>query len=142
MGILDGLPLSSGITEKKEDNMVGRELLSELISSGYKFAEADIVFIAKDRTDKLIWLERGNDNAGLQHIILNHKEHFETAFGIKEEEIALYLYNVIVNGNLIRCTPAKIKGGLDRVYEYGGQYYTFVGMGSNGFIVTSFPTDR
>ena len=122
--------------------MVGKELLSELVSNGYKFVEKDIVFIAKDKTDKVVWLERGNNNAGLQHIILNHKKHFESAFGIKEEEIALYLYNVIVNGNLIRCTPSKIQGGLDRVYEYGGQYYTLVGLGSNGFIVTSFPTDR
>ena len=122
--------------------MVGKELLSELVSNGYKFVEEDIVFIAKDKTDKVVWLERGNNNAGLQHIILNHKKHFESAFGIKEEEIALYLYNVIVNGNLIRCTPSKIQGGLDRVYEYGGQYYTLVGLGSNGFIVTSFPTDR
>ena len=126
----------------EEHCMVGKELLPELISSGYKFQEDDIVFIAKDKTDKIIWLERGNERAGLKHIILNHRTHFETAFGIKAEEIALYLYNVITCGDLISCTPSKIKGGLDRVYEYDGQYYTFVGIGNNGFVVTSFPTNR
>jgi len=122
--------------------MIGRELLTELVAKDYKFTEDDIVFIAKDRTGKLIWLERGNENAGLTHIVMNHKVNFEAAFGIKEDEIALYLYNVITNGNMINSIPSKIVGGLDRIYEYDGNYYTFVGMGDNGFIVTSFPTRK
>lgn len=122
--------------------MIGRELLTELVNEGYKFTEEDIIFIAKDKTGKLIWLERGNDNAGLKHIVINHKENFEIAYGIKEDEIALYLYNVITSGNVIGSIPSKIQGGLDRIYEYDGNYYTFVGMGNNGFIVTSFPTRK
>lgn len=122
--------------------MIGRELSTELVSKGYKFTEEDIVFITKDREGKLIWLERGNDHAGLNHIIRNHKKHFEIAFGIKEDEIALYLYNAITYGTMVSCTPSKIEGGLDRIYEYDGNYYTFVGMGDNGFIVTSFPARK
>lgn len=122
--------------------MIGRELLTELVNEGYKFTEEDIIFIAKDKTGKLIWLERGNANAGLKHIVINHKENFEIAYGIKEDEIALYLYNVITSGNVIGSIPSKIQGGLDRIYEYDGNYYTFVGMGNNGFIVTSFPTRK
>ena len=43
---------------------------------------------------------------------------------------------------MVSSSPSKIKGGLDRVYEYDGYYYTFVGMGDNGFIVTAFPTKK
>ena len=57
-------------------------------------------------------------------------------------EIALYLYNAITNGKMVSSHPSKITGGLDRVYEYDGYYYTFVGMGDNGFIVTAFPTRK
>ena len=122
--------------------MIGRELLSELVNNGCKFTEESIVFITKDKEGKLIWLERGDANAGLNHIIANHKVNFEIAFGIKEDEIALYLYNAITYGIMVDSKPSKIKGGLDRIYEYDGNYYTFVGMGDNGFIVTSFPTRK
>lgn len=122
--------------------MIGREYLQEMVSKGYKFTEERIVFITKDSEKKLVWLERGNDSAGLQHIINNHKEHFEEAFGIKEDEIALYLYKVITDGKLIDSKPSNIAGGFDRLYEYDNQYYTFVAMGNNGFIVTSFPNPK
>lgn len=122
--------------------MIGKEFLPELVLEGHKFNESDIIFITKDKEEKLIWLERGDERAGLVHIIANHRENFEDAFGIKEDEIALYLYNAITNGKVVGTQPSKIKGGLDRVYEYDGYFYTFVGMGGNGFIVTSFPTHK
>jgi len=43
---------------------------------------------------------------------------------------------------MVSCAPSKVEGGLDRIYEYDGNYYTFVGMGDNGFIVTSFPARK
>ena len=122
--------------------MIGRELLASLDSSGCKYKKDDIIFIAKDKEGKLIWLERGNLSAGLEHIVTNHKDDFEAAFGIREDEIALYLYNALTSGDVVGSQPSKIEGGLDRIYEYDGNYYTFVGMGDNGFIVTSFPTRK
>ena len=119
--------------------MIGREYLYELEKSGHKYSIDDIIFIAKDEQNKLIWLERGNEKAGLMHIIINHKTDFENALGIKENEIALYLYNVITNGKLLDLKPSKASNGEDRIYEFDGNYYTFVAMGNNGFIVTSFP---
>lgn len=120
--------------------MIGRELLSELKNLNVKFTEEDIVFITKDKEGKLIWLERGNENAGLKHILANHGVDFETAYNIKSDEISLYLHATLTNGKVISSVASKVKGGLDRVYEYDGKYYTFVGMGDNGYIVTAFPT--
>lgn len=120
--------------------MIGREYLQELINNNWKFTEKEIVFITKDKEGTLIWLERGNRTAGLEHIISRHAYDFESAFSLKENEIPLYLYNAITYGDIIRSTPSKIPGGIDRVYKYDGQYYTFVGLGGNGFIVTAHPT--
>lgn len=120
--------------------MIGRELLPELRNSGYKFNEASIVFVAKDKTNKLIWLEKGSNTAGLNHIVQKHREDFRKAYGIDNSEIALYLYEAISNGDLDESKPSKIKGGYDRTYKYDSKYFTFVSIGDNGFIVTSFPT--
>ena len=122
--------------------MIGRNLISELARKEYKYNENDIIFIAKDSDGKLVWLERGNEVAGLEHIVKNHGADFSNAYDIQKEEIALYLYNAITNGKVVKSIPSKIKGGLDRIYEYDGNYYTLVGMGDNGFIVTAFPTRK
>ena len=108
--------------------MIGRNLISELARKEYKYNENDIIFIAKD--------------SGLEHIVKNHGADFSNAYDIQKEEIALYLYNAITNGKVVKSIPSKIKGGLDRIYEYDGNYYTLVGMGDNGFIVTAFPTRK
>ena len=122
--------------------MIWKELLCELRWSGCKYNEDQIIFITKDSEGKLIWLERGNDFAGLEHIIANHENDFFQAIGIKKNEIALYLYTAITNGKLVKNVPSKIAGGLDRTYEYDDHYYTFVGLGNNGFIVTAFPVGK
>lgn len=57
--------------------MIGKELLDQLANTGSKFTEADIIFITIDKDGKLIWLERGNELAGFEHIVSRHKEQFQ-----------------------------------------------------------------
>ena len=121
--------------------MIGKEYLKDLKQTKYKYNEEEIIFITKDSEGNLVWLERGNEGVGLKHIIAHHKNDFENAVGIKENEIALYLYEVLTNGKLIKSNPSK-KGGFNKVYKYDGNYYTFVAMGNNGFIVTSYPVPK
>lgn len=117
--------------------MIGKELLSQL--QNFKYNEREIVFIAKDKSGNIVWLERGNASAGLTHILIRHGRDFEKALGIRKEEIALHLYNAITNGELVDSYPSDVEHGINHVYNYDGNYYTFVATGSNGFIVTSFP---
>ena len=119
--------------------MIGKEYLSHLSNMGYKYTESDILFIAKDEAGNLVWLEIGNQDSGLMHIIFHHKDDFANAFGINETEIANYLYNVITHGHLSSQKPSRHKGGFEYVYRYQNELYTFVAMGSNGYIVTAFP---
>ena len=120
--------------------MLGRKYLPLLEQKGCKYTEEDIVFITEDEAKTLVWLETGNQNAGLQHIIAHHKRDFELAFGISESEIAIHLYNILTFGKLIDSKIARTGYGFERVYKYHDEIYTFVAMGSNGYIVTAFPS--
>ena len=122
--------------------MQGQDLLSELKASGYKYSEDDLIFIAHDRSGQLIWLEKGNESAGLTHIIERHAVDFQNAHGVDKEGIAELLYRIVTNGTVVSNRLSINGQGFDRVYDYDDTYYTFTGIGSNGFIVTAFPVGK
>jgi len=39
------------------------ELIRELVAAGVSFTEDEIVFITKDATGQIVWLEKGNEKA-------------------------------------------------------------------------------
>ena len=45
------------------------DLMQQLADSGEKYTPADVVFVTTTKGGQLVWLETGNDNAGLQHIL-------------------------------------------------------------------------
>ena len=121
--------------------MIKQELFDKLKSSGFLFTEDDVVFITEDTSGQLVWLEKGNENAGLLHIIKNHMSDFNSTNNLTEQELPLFLEEVITKGKIINSNPTK-NGGYRKIYDYSGKYYTVVAMGSNGFIVTAFPTPK
>lgn len=78
-----------------------KAFIQELRNRGEKFNEEKIVFITKDATGQIIWLEKGNNLVGLEHIIQRHSEHFEKAFGFKQEQIPNFLENIISYGEIV-----------------------------------------
>ena len=60
----------------------------ELETAGVKFTKEDVLFVTKDKTGQLVWLEKGNQRAGLEHILNGsgntggHAADFERAFGL------------------------------------------------------------
>ena len=48
-----------------------------MAKSGVKYNADDVVAITKTSNGKLVWLENGNANAGLEHI-MNHADEFAT----------------------------------------------------------------
>lgn len=123
------------------------QLMQELKLKGYKFSEDDIQFITKDETGQIVWLESGNSNAGLEHILngngktKGHADDFQKAFGISKNEIPAYLEKVITNGKVIenKLKPVGKRMGFERTYYYMGNYYVVTGIGTNGFIVSAYP---
>ncbi len=122
-------------------------LIQELESNGIKFSEKDMVFITKDKTGQTVWLEEGNNSAGLKHIIdgngttKGHAEDFKNAFGITKSQIPTYLEKVITQGTVVSNTlkPIGNRMGYERVYYYKGNYHVVTGIGDNGFIVSAYP---
>lgn len=76
-------------------------LMEELRNSGVKFTEEDVVMIAKQKNDELLWLERGNKVAGLIHIEEGHSENLKSAFGVNKNSIPSFIKNVIEQGKIV-----------------------------------------
>ena len=119
-----------------------KDLLLELKEAGVKYNKEDIVFVARDKTGQLLWLETGTIQAGLKHILAKHLQDFTTAFKLEEKDIPQFLENIVTYGEVISNVPSKNANGFDRIYDYEGNYYMFAGIGSNGFIVTAFPVGK
>ena len=118
------------------------DLLLELQKSGVKYNKADIIFIARDKTGQLVWLETGTLQAGFRHILAKHLQDFTAAFQLEEKDIPQFLENIVTYGEVISNVPSKNANGYDRIYDYKGNYYMFAGIGDNGFIVTAFPVGK
>ena len=122
-------------------------LIAELEKNKVKFTKENLVFITKDATGQTVWLETGNQSAGLEHILngdgksSGHVADFERAFGITKDAIPSYLENVITYGKIIdnKIVKKGSREGYTRVYLYEGEYYVVTGIGTNGFIITAYP---
>ena len=119
-------------------------LLKDLVASGAKCNIKEIVFIARDETNQLVWLEEGNESAGLRHIIKGHSADYQKAFGIDEKDIPKLLEQVISKGRVIICREVLKNGkkGFEKIYDYYDNYYIVSGIGTNGFIVSAYPVSK
>ena len=137
-GYLGGFGRTSG--EKNNETTI---LIAELRKNGVKFTEKDIIFITRDKSGRIMWLEKGKSSAGLEHILSRHIADFEKAFGISKVEIPSFLERVISNGEIVSNTLIKRNGfwGYERIYYYNGNYCLLTGVGTNGFIVTAYPVE-
>lgn len=130
--------------------LVEEEHLNEMKKKGVKFTPEDVVLTAKDRNGNLVWLENGDNNKGLQHILYGtegksgHAKDFKNAFDVSQESIPVFLKTIITHGSIISDHRVKLpngKTGIERVYSVDGKHYLLTGVGTNGFIVTSYPIE-
>lgn len=112
-----------------------RSIINEIEESGVKIKKSDVVFAIKVN-GRNIWLETGNDSAGLRHILNNHEKDFNN-IGVKTSEIPDFVKDIIMNGEFVgeRISKKKKKGV---VLKFQGRCYT-ISIGDNGFIVGAFP---
>ncbi|MBO0468823.1 hypothetical protein JZO73_15070, partial [Enterococcus plantarum] len=115
------------------DKLLKPNLLDDLLKSGVKYNPDDVVMVGKDSSGKLLWLEKGNDKAGLKHIINGHVEDFN-AKGI--QDIPNFLHDTLKINPIKQGTGPK---GPYSVYIIDGQKYTLA-YGKNGFVVSFYPS--
>lgn len=119
-------------------NGENKALVDELVSSGEKCTPENIVAITKDSSGKIVWLETGNDQAGLNHIIDEHGSQFHGK-GISNEEIPNYVMEAIHQGNIVGYQGKKNPRTIyEFVYE-GKKQRIAISIGPNGFIVGANP---
>jgi uncharacterized protein YukE len=114
-----------------------QELLDELKRLGIKHNPDAIVKIGKDASGKIIFLEKGNAWAGLQHIE-RHAGEFATV-GIPEEKIADVVFEAVAKGTQVGMQ--RTRPIYEVVFE-GKIYKIAVSVGDNGFIVGANPVGR
>lgn len=132
--------IESGIAKQVEREA----LIQELERNGIKFTKEAVVFILRDQTGQIVWLERGNSGAGLEHIAQRHAKDFESKFGISKSEIPNFIQQVVRSGTMVSNTTSVRNGRetVQKIYEYQGERYLLIGQGSNGFIVTAYPVKK
>lgn len=116
-------------------------LIKELERNGVKFTKDNIVFITKDQTGQIVWLETGNASTGLQHIVARHAKDFEEKHGVAQSQISDHLNKVFNSGKIEynRITNRNGRMGYERLYSYNGKYYLQTGVETNGYIVSAYP---
>ena len=106
-----------------------------------RYLADDVLFVTKDKSGQMIWLEKGNDNAGLNHILKKHSEDFSAKHNVSKENIANHINNIVTNGNIeySRLTKRGNHEGIEKLYSHNGKYYLLTGVGTNGFMVSAYP---
>ena len=114
-------------------------LIAELAAKGIKHNPQEIVAIGQKSDGTIVFLEKGNTKAGLQHIIDAHKDDFAKA-GVEEKDIPA----VVMQAALTETPPVDMQGKKPgrpvHVVDVNGKPTRIaVTTGSNGFIVGANP---
>ena len=116
------------------NNLKPQNLMDELASSGVKYNPNDVIAVTKTADGKLLWLEQGNTQSGLMHILERHADDFASQ-GI--DDIPQLLNNVLKNTPIKTGSNSK---GPFADYVFNGNTYR-VAYGTNGYIVSFYPID-
>ena len=98
----------------------------------------------------ILFLEKGNERAGLEHIWLRHGEDFQNLITNKgygqvtdPNSTSAYIEKIMRLGHYATFgyekRPNAKEGEYAILYQIDAGYYLQVAFGGNGFIVTSFP---
>ena len=125
-------------------DLIDKNTLSEMQNNNVKFSKDNLVFATKDKSGQILFLEQGNDIAGLRHIEQRHAADFVDKHKIQSAQIPQHIYFVFTYGDLeyFRITVKNHKEGFERLYKYKNECYLLSGVGTNGFVVSAYPIDN
>ena len=75
----------------------GKSLIDEVISNGDKISPDEVILIGRDNNGKIVWIEKGGDSSGLQHIINDHGKEFN-GMGISNSDIPEFVMEAVSQG--------------------------------------------
>ncbi|WP_330437878.1 WXG100 family type VII secretion target [Micromonospora sp. NBC_00821] len=128
----------SGTPKPRPGRGERQELLDELSQAGIKHNPEQIVAIGRNRDGKIVFLETGNDRAGLAHITSRHADDFAKV-GVPEEKIPDLVFTAVTRGEVVGTQRTR---PIYEVLFEGRTYKLAVSVGNNGFIVGANPVGR
>ena len=149
LGIGVGSSPQGSITQTEFDNKAKEllkkdEILKLLIDACVKFNANDVLFVTKDKDNQIVWLEKGNNGAGLTHILNKHANHFLKMHNVSNKNIPGYINDIITKGSIeySRILKKENRDCIEKLYSYNGKHYLLTGIGTNGFIVSEYPVNE
>lgn len=117
----------------------GKSLIDEVISNGDKISPDEVILIGRDNNGKIVWIEKGGDSSGLQHIINDHGKEFN-GMGISNSDIPEFVMEAVSQGNIVDYQGKKEPRRPIYEFEYNGDTYRVaVQVSENGYIVGANP---
>lgn len=113
-------------------------LIKELQEAGIKHTPEKILRIAKQNNGKIVFLEEGNTQAGLQHIVEQHSNEF-AELGITLEQIPDAIITAVTQGKILGYQGRNKTRVIYEVSFNESIYYIAVTVGKNGYIVGANP---
>ena len=131
------VPLKSTEPPRQRSSPPDPALIAEAQRQGHKISPNRVVRIARARDDRVVWLEKGDERSGLQHIMKPVRiTNFERQ-GIVGDEIVDAIFTALVHGK-----PKGVSGGDRTVYEFshrGQPRRMAISVSANGYIVGANP---
>jgi WXG100 family type VII secretion target len=113
-------------------------LIAEVVAAGHKISPAEVVQIARAPDERVVWLERGDDESGLAHILQPGRIANFADRGVALADIPGVAMRAVTEG---RRLGSVRDGGV--AYELnlpgGRSTNVVVVVGSNGYVVTARP---
>ncbi len=136
--IIIGKPLTQNPDYETERSA----LITELQAKGIKHNPEKIVRIAKCTDDQIVFLETGDENRGLQHILAKADQF--ARIGINVDEIVDIVMGAITKGSIVSLQGRDTVNPRP-VYQFihkGEIKYIAVTIGNNGYIVGTNPRTK
>ena len=119
----------------------GKALIAEVQARGDKINADDVIGISKDKSGKIIWLEKGTLGgrpSGLKHILDAHEDNFNSK-GIATTDIADFVLSAVTKGEIIGYQGKGTGRPIYKVTYNGKEYKVAVTVGNNDYIVGANP---
>lgn len=114
-------------------------------AKGVKHDPNAIVRVAKDRTGRIVFLEKGRKSAettrpaGLAHILEEHGDDFARV-GVPEAEVPDLVMRAVTEGKVVGTQGRPPGRPIHEITHKGKRLHIAVTVGSNGYIVGANPT--
>ncbi|WP_432588894.1 putative T7SS-secreted protein [Streptomyces sp. HD1123-B1] len=116
---------------------IDSDAVKQLEDDGVNFSPDRLVSVQRDQNGKVVFLEKGNENAGLQHI-LDHEDDFARK-GVSRDDIPDLVMSAATRGEIVGYQGKGTGRPIFEVEFQGRKMHLAVTVGSNGFIVGANP---